>query len=281
MRSSLDISFVDAALVTPGQPWAAVEFHPALGSTNDRAREVAAGPQGAWHVVVTDHQTGGRGRLGRTWQVPDRASVAVSAIVPIADTGVAGWVPLLAGLALVQALRRITARAGTPLQPALKWPNDVLIPEDGDRKVSGVLCELVPLGAGAGVIIGTGINVHQRRDELPVETATSLDLCSAPVRREALVVEYLRELAGLLGPLSSGAPADRAAALERGRAAYLRACSTIGQQVRVHLPRGELVEGTAIGLDGSGALVVETAGGPRTFAAGDVVHVRPQHGGLA
>lgn len=280
MRSRLDSTFVRAELVTSDQPWRDLEFHPAIGSTNDRARELAASPEGPWHIVLTDHQTGGRGRLGRTWQVPDRASIAVSAIVPLAEGAPAGWVPLLAGLALARAIRDVTASAGTALVPRLKWPNDVLIADDDHRKVSGILCELVRLPTGPGVVVGTGVNVHQTREELPVETATSLELCSARVRREDLVVAYLRELARLVDPLTDGFVGDRAAALALGRAAYAEACSTIGLDVRIHLPRGD-VTGVAVGVDPFGALVVDTAEGRRTYAAGDVVHVRPHGGGLA
>ncbi len=231
--------------------------------------------------MLTDHQTGGRGRLGRTWTVPDRASIAVSAIVPLADSSALGWVPLLAGLALARAIDAVTRRAGTPLTPRLKWPNDVLVAEDDHRKVSGILCELVQLANGPGVVVGTGVNVHQTRDELPVETATSLDLCGAHVKREDLVVAYLRELQRLLKPLGEGTADDRREALEHGRAAYVQACSTIGRTVQVHLPGGVIAEGVAAEVDASGALVVDTAAGRRTFAAGDVVHVRPHGGGLA
>lgn len=286
MRSSFDPDFVDAGLITCGQRWAEIEFHEALGSTNDRARALAADPGLPWQVVVTDHQTGGRGRLGRTWQVPDRASVAVSALVPLADPATAGWAPLLAGVALQRAIAEVTAAAGTPLHPMLKWPNDVLIPEDGNRKVSGILCELVQLGDGHAVIIGTGVNVHQTRDELPVDTATSLDLCGARVRREDLVVAYLRHLGELLRPLTqqgTSGPSGQASAdaTKDARAAYLQVCSTIGARVRVQLPASAITEGTATGIDASGALLVETAEGLQTFAAGDVVHVRPHGEGLA
>lgn len=264
-----------------GQPWRDLEFHPALGSTNARARELAADPGEPWRIVLTDHQTGGRGRLGRTWEVPDRASIAVSALVPLADAAAVGWVPLLAGLALARAIRDVTERAGAPLTPRLKWPNDVLIADDDHRKVSGILCELVQLRTGPGVVVGTGVNVHQTRGELPVETATSLDLCSAPVRREDLVVAYLRELARLVQPLADGTPEDRREALEAGRAAYAKECSTIGLTVRIHLPGGVVAEGVATGIDPTGALVVESGQGRRTYAAGDVVHVRPHGAGLA
>lgn len=298
VRNPLDSDSVSAALVTSGRPWREVEFHPALGSTNTRLRELlsaapgaprtyAAGPAGPvpglWWVVLTDHQTGGRGRLGRAWTVPDRASLAVSAAVPVTDTAQSGWVPLLAGLALARAVRKVTAATGHPLTPRLKWPNDVLLAEDDDRKVSGILCELVPVGAGRAVVVGTGVNIDQTREELPVETATSLALAGAVVRREDLLVAYLDHLVAVLPGAGISVrgepptPADVAAV----RTAYRRSCSTLGLQVRVHLPTGAAVEGTALDVDDAGGLVVRTPDGPRTFAAGDVVHVRRASGGLA
>lgn len=309
MRDSLDSDSVSAALVTSGRPWRGVEFHPALGSTNTRLRELLTarrkgtpGPTGAyagpptpgedalWWVVATDHQTGGRGRLGRAWTVPDRASLAVSVAVPVADPAQAGWLPLLAGLALARAVGVVSRGAGRDVTPRLKWPNDVLVAEDGDRKLSGILCELVTVGAGQAVVVGTGVNIDQTRDELPVDTATSLALAGVQVRREDLLVAYLDHLADVLaeagithfrgspGATAGGSPGPDAAAV---RTAYREACSTIGRAVRVHLPTGDAVVGTAVGVDEDGALVVRTDGGTRTFAAGDVVHVRPAEDGLA
>ena len=314
MRNSLEPEIVGAALVTSGQPWRGVEFHPELGSTNSRLKDLLSGAaegQGPyahrlgaragalWWVVLTDHQTGGRGRLGRVWEVPDRASVAVSVSVPVLDPAGVGWLPLLSGLALARALRSVTAGAGHALAPQLKWPNDVLLPEDGDRKVSGILCELVerpprswdadgegdgfgePGAAGAAgaaapaaphhaVVVGTGVNVSQDRDELPVDTATSIALTGIRVRREDVVVAYLHELAAIVG---AGVNAQLGVA-DGARDAYREACATLGADVRVHLPTGEPVEGTAVDVDDTGALVVETVRGRRALAAGDVVHVR-------
>ncbi len=309
MRDSLDSDSVGAALVTSGRPWRGLEFHSALGSTNTRLRELltgradespAEGPgpcagspapgEGAlWWVVATDHQTGGRGRLGRAWTVPDRASLAVSVAVPVTDPAQAGWLPLLAGLALARAVREVSGAAGCEIAPRLKWPNDVLVPEDGDRKLSGILCELVTVGDGQAVVVGAGVNVDQDRDELPVDTATSLALAGVEVRREDLLVAYLDHLAAVL--VDAGvvtAPAGPGDARERPRvdaaavrAAYREACSTIGRQVRVLLPAGDPVLGEAEGVDDDGALVVRTDRGVRAFAAGDVVHVRPAGDGLA
>ena len=167
VRPLFEPSLVREGLLTPGQPWRAVRFHAETPSTNDVARELvaayAADPGGApdpgWSVVVTDHQTGGRGRLGRAWEVPAGAAIAMSAVVPLqggAHVASAAWLPLCAGLAVLRAIRQVTRAAGHEVAPTLKWPNDVLLGDDDDRKVSGILCELVSLGSPLGAANGAG-----------------------------------------------------------------------------------------------------------------------------
>ncbi|MBB2985486.1 biotin--[acetyl-CoA-carboxylase] ligase [Terracoccus luteus] len=279
MRVPLAPDALDEALAASGRRWPPVEFHTRLGSTNDRARELATLPDAGWRVVLTDHQVGGRGRLGRVWTVPERASLAVSVVVPLPTPSLAAWAPLVAGLALARAVAEVTTEAGTPVTPRLKWPNDVLVAQDDDRKVSGILCELVAGGAngvdGGGaalVVVGAGVNVDQDRAELPVPTATSLALAGAVVGREPLAARYLLALRALVDELG-----DHGAAAMR--TSYERACVTVGLDVEVHLPSG-VVAGRAVGVDEHGGLVVSTPTGRRAFAAGDVVHVRRPGGRL-
>src|SRR4051812_21961140 len=196
--------------------------------------------------------------------------------------------PLMAGLALSRAVGEVTAAAGHRLTARLKWPNDVLLADDGDRKVSGILCELVGAGAGAGsagaaVVVGTGVNVDQTREELPVGTATSLALAGAAVRREDLLTAYLDHLVAVLPGAGVQVGSERAhpGDVAAVRAAYRQSCSTLGLEVRLQLPTGEVEVGPAVDVNDDGALVVRTARGTRSFAAGDVVHVRPAAGGLA
>jgi BirA family biotin operon repressor/biotin-[acetyl-CoA-carboxylase] ligase len=234
-----------------------IEVLPATGSTNavvaDRAR--AGAP--AWTVVVTEHQTAGRGRLDRTWDTPDRAALTFSTLLrPDQGGGEWPWLPLLAGVAVAGALREV----GVPA--TLKWPNDVLI--EG-HKTAGILAERLETRAGPAAVVGIGLNVHQTRAELPVPAATSVELAtgSAPDRTELLL--------GILGRLREQYDAWSAGGGARVRAAYLEACGTVGQQVRVALPGGEELVGPATDVDEAGRLVV----GGRAVAAGDVVHVRP------
>ena len=245
-----------AALVTSKSPWAGVEHHLSIGSTNARAAELAA----PWQVIVADHQSSGRGRMRRTWQAPTGAAVAVSATVAMPGDG-AGWLPLLTGVAVLEA---ITATSG--LTGNLKWPNDVLLDADDHRKVCGILCEVAP---GGVVVIGAGINLTQTRAELPVPTATSLRLAGAEVEMTTLVTAYLTRLADLYAALAAGGP--RALVV---RTAYRRRCATIGRQVSISRATGPAVVGVAVEVDDEGRLVIETAGERRAWAAGDVVHVR-------
>jgi BirA family transcriptional regulator, biotin operon repressor / biotin---[acetyl-CoA-carboxylase] ligase len=286
---------VKSALITPQNPWRAVDVHASIDSTN---LEALRAPR-PWRVVVADHQSAGRGRLSRRWEAPPGASVAVSCVVPmpVDRTAGLGWLPLLAGMAMRQALADVA-----DVQCRLKWPNDVMAQESVDDpdapwlKISGILCEMVPVsgqvvgagsvpGAGSApaaglVVIGAGLNIDQTRDELPVETATSLALCGVDdVRREDLVVRYLGAVADLHKAWAGGG-----AELDALRAAYRSACLTIGLDVDVHQPDGLVAHGTATGVDDSGRLVVAGPGSPTAHAAGDVTHVRrsqPGAGGTA
>jgi BirA family transcriptional regulator, biotin operon repressor / biotin---[acetyl-CoA-carboxylase] ligase len=257
MREPLRREALHEALVTPGSPWTGLDLHPQLGSTNAEAARLAQ----PWHVVVTDHQQAGRGRMGRSWETPPRASVTLSVLLPAPETG-RGWVPLLTGLAVQWAVEEVSGLAAN-----LKWPNDVLLPADGDRKVCGVLCELQP----TGVVVGLGINVDQAREELPVGSATSLALAGAPdVDRHALVVAVLGQLAAVHSALTGGEGAREAA-----QAAYRKSCTTIGSDVDLQVGSAAPRRVHAVGVDDEGRLVVREGNSAYAVAAGDVVHVRP------
>ena len=224
------------------------------GSTNavlvERAR---AGTEREFSVVVTTNQTAGRGRLGRTWTAPPGKTIAVSVLLMPPTSEKLGWLPLLAGLAMTRAVRSlVTGHAVT-----LKWPNDVQV--EG-LKVSGLLAELVP---GAGVVIGAGLNLTMDESELPTPVSTSLTLvgASADDLVDRALAAYLGELKGLYTGMLAGSDI---------RALVEAECSTIGRSVRVELPGGDNLYGTATGVDGEGRLIVDG----RAIAAGDVTHLR-------
>jgi BirA family biotin operon repressor/biotin-[acetyl-CoA-carboxylase] ligase len=241
-----------AADVQPGDPWGPVELLDEVDSTN---AVLSADPR-PWRIVVAERQRQGRGRLARTWVTTPGASLAVSTLVPVSGMPL-GWVPLVAGLALAEAITETSGLATT-----LKWPNDVLLPAAGQRKVAGILCEWT----SAGVIVGTGVNVGQAPGELPLDTATSVRAAGGEVGREALLTAYLACLAALL----QEAGRDLAGV----RARYAARCGTLDAPVRVLEPTTER-SGVARRIDDEGRLVLQTPDGPYAVSAGDVVHVRP------
>ena len=142
-------------------------------------------PEGA--VAATDAQTAGRGRLGRAWLAPAGSSVLASiALRPAVPTPRLAELSVVAGRACAAAIAELTA-----LEPQVKWPNDVLI---GGRKVAGILAE----AREGRVVLGVGINVTHRKDELPDRTehpATSLLLeTGVAVSRAELLAALLDHL---------------------------------------------------------------------------------------
>lgn len=255
----------EAVARAAGPRWDVVLL-PESPSTNAEAAARARAGAGEGLVVVADHQTAGRGRLDRTWVTPARAALTLSAVLaPDVPAARWPWLPLLAGVAVATGVRRSLRTPCT-----LKWPNDVLV--DGS-KVAGILVERVETDRGPVAVVGIGLNVSQTPEELPVETATSLAVAAGTEPdRTAL-------LGDVLAALGEGYDAWRSAGGDPValRSTYLEVCSTVGSQVRVLLPGGGTLSGTATGVDTEGRLEVVDAEGRRTvLGAGDVVHVRPQ-----
>ena len=249
-------------LATP-QGWR-VEITDTAESTNAVVADRARAGEDEGLVVVTEHQTAGRGRLDRVWETPARSSLTFSVLLrPEAPAQDWPWLPLLTGYAVQAAL------ADRLPDIALKWPNDVLVEE---RKVAGILVERIDTPAGPAAVVGIGINVSQVLDELPVALATSIELeTGEPVDRTSLLGQVLGSLHGLQGLLHDP---------EALRTAYADVCSTIGREVDIHLPGGpdgqQVRRGEALDIDARGALVVSSGDGTFTVGAGDVIHVRPQ-----
>lgn len=276
-RPPLRESSLRRALLGPDSLWTDLRVVAETGSTNADVAVVAARarpsdapvpPEGL--VIIAESQTAGRGRLDRRWQAPPRSSITLSVLLrPSVPATRLGWLPLLAGVALVESVRRIAE-----VDAALKWPNDLLVrapgaPEYG--KCAGVLAEAVD----GAVVLGIGLNVSQRADELPTDRvvfpATSLVLAgSAHADRDPLVRGVLRALAAWYTRWTAAAGDPEASGLGT---AYRADCVTLGRQVSVATPGGQAVTGTAEAIDDDGRLVVATCGGSRPVAAGDVRHL--------
>jgi len=239
--------------------WSALDLRVSTTSTNADVAEAARGGRAEGLVVVAEEQAAGRGRLGRQWQAPPRAAVLMSLLVrPELPPQRLPLLPLLTGVAVVESTRTVGRVAS-----ALKWPNDVLV---SGRKLGGILVERLD----HAVVVGIGLNVSTRADELAVPTATSLALEGGTTDREPIVKELLRAFSRRYRAFvdADGAP-------EAVMPAYRELCETIGTDIRVELPGGRTVIGRAIDVDDGGQLVVEGPdGATTTWSAGDVTHLR-------
>lgn len=241
--------------ITASPRWRSVEYRRVVGSTNTVVAERAAGGEEAGLVVVAERQTAGRGRRDRSWFDQPGGSLAVTALVRAPDCATLGT--LAAGLAVVDAA------AAQGADTALKWPNDVLTPDD--RKCAGVLLETA---AGGLLAVGIGINVDWRQRSAEVDPAwgSLAESRDGDIDRWVLLADLLRSLDDHLNQ----AEVRPDALLETYRAR----CSTLGRDVRVELSEGVLV-GTAEDVAEDGALVVRTGRRTVTVHAGDVHHLRP------
>lgn len=262
--SPLTVSSVTAAFAAAGVQLPPPTVLAQTESTNSDAVALANKGMPAGTIVVADYQSAGRGRLDRTWSAQPGEALMFSMILrPFAMwlPEALGWMPLLAGVAVCQAIQA----AGVPAAQ-LKWPNDVLI---GDQKVAGILAER----SGNAVIIGVGINVAMTADRLPVPTATSLNLQGAQADRPTLLASAAVGITSWMDRMT----AARGIASDCGlRDRYLTECATIGREVRVEMAGRDDVRGEAAGIDADGRLLVrESASGNLTeVSAGDVIHVR-------
>ena len=235
-----------------------------VGSTNQFLANEVAGSEAA--VVATWNQRAGKGRMGRDWVSPAGGSLALSLRIwpELAPNPLeAQWMGALSLLAGEQLALAVSRELGRDVD--LKWPNDV---EVEGKKLAGILGEVTPSGH---VIVGVGINVWLRADELPAPRATSLQVLGA-MSAEVQKSLFGRWLAGLRRELQR---CDPGLSVEQRDRISSRLC-TLGEQVRVEFAGGECRMGVARGIDSAGRLLVEFADtqSVEAVAAGDVWHLR-------
>jgi BirA family biotin operon repressor/biotin-[acetyl-CoA-carboxylase] ligase len=210
------------------------------GSTNDRARELAAAGAPHGTLVTASAQSAGRGRQGRAWSAPPGHALLMSLVLRDAHP----LLPLAAAVAVAEAV-------GT--EARIKWPNDVLV---DDRKVAGILAEGRPQEGWA--VLGIGVNVAVRVEDLPPELhATAATLGQDPSGVEPFLANLLDVLARVLA-LPSGELLD----------AWRARDALLGRTITWTAGRG-----TAMGIDGEGRLVVELPDGGRTALDAGEVHL--------
>ena len=223
--------------------WPKVRYVETTGSTNaDMVKDGEAGM-----VLIADEQTASKGRLNRTWVTPKGAQLAMSMVIDAGqDPNHFGLLSIAPGVAVTDVVP----------QARLKWPNDVQI---GGKKIAGILSNL----ALPNVVVGIGINVNFREEQLPVDTATALNLEGIDVDFDDFTIEILRAMGHRLGQWQDRDP--------QLLADYRKVCSTIGQTVRMELHDRD-VHGVVDGINDNGEVIIDGA----AYSVGDVHHLRPK-----
>ena len=237
-------------------------FYPTIGSTNDKAKELAERGAEEWTLVVADCQTAGRGRSGRHWYSPPLLGLYVSFLFR-------PRVPVESVFGVHMAVSLAAAEAAEAARPqgmvGIKWPNDVVA--EG-RKLAGILSEVgLQGGAVSWCVVGLGLNVNHTLSDFPEDLraqAMSLrELCLRRIDRTELLLDLVRRAGLWYGRFQ-----------RRGMGGLLpewtRRSTILDREVRVETA-GEVYVGTAVGLAPDGALVVRLESGTEeVIRAGDV-----------
>ena len=225
-----------------------------IDSTMDFARELARkGEQG---IVIAETQTRGRGRLDREWFSPEGGIYFTLILKPKISPIYAQRATLMAGISVAKAIRRLF-----DLKAELKWPNDVLI--EG-RKVCGILAEMeAETDAIKFINLGIGINANSPIPQYESRATSLKEELGREISRKELLSSVLEEIE------IEKAKLERADLIEEWKSLS----TTLGKEVRIIAP-GETIEGKAIGIDSSGALIIKSRDGSlATAIAGDCIHL--------
>ncbi len=268
LRRPFDLSLFEQ--IAP--EWAGRAFYLAeIGSTNQEARErLREKPQE--FLVLTDRQSAGRGRLGRSWQAPVASGLLCTLAFRLSP------LPLERAFLYTAALALSVVRAVADLQPgagvALKWPNDVL---RGGKKAGGILAELENnLGVEANeswLALGFGLNISLSQSDL-TEAGLSdkaTNLTEKPLEREALLANILKHFSHYRTKLSTTP--------DKVRQEWAAALVTLGQEVQVLNYAGELqLTGLATAVAENGALIIQDSDGRQHYLQAGDVSVRLPNG---
>jgi BirA family biotin operon repressor/biotin-[acetyl-CoA-carboxylase] ligase len=232
---------------------APVRFDEVTGSTQATALQMAADGAPEWTLVAAGHQTEGRGRLGRTWtDEPGGALMFSFVLLPPLEPDAIGAISLLAGTAMASACREVAAAPAT-----CKWPNDVLV---SGRKAGGILAETRVDGSRVQfVVVGIGVNLGLPPSDVPNAGAVDAD-------DETLLSAFLRAFARDYAPSEPTFAVDVVSA-------YRTVCATLGAGVRARTTLGTVVEGTAVDVDDTGALLVRVGDALERVRFGEVEHL--------
>jgi BirA family transcriptional regulator, biotin operon repressor / biotin---[acetyl-CoA-carboxylase] ligase len=244
-----------------------------LASTNAFAMEKGKTQAHSGTVILTDKQTAGRGRLGRSWFSPGKSNIYGSLLfIHEKPVQYLGWIPLISGVAIAQALQQQTG-----IRIDLKWPNDLLLV---GRKLGGILCDSFRnFEHQTCAVIGFGINVNLSQAEFPLSlqtSATSLQIQSHRVMdREELIIKIIISLEKNWEILMANGP-------QFYFAEYNHWCSTIGQTILIQFPDGTQLQGLAHSIGEQGQLRIIPSPSDlnaqsermRDIHSGEILHLR-------
>ena len=249
-------------------PWRdTLYWYAATDSTNTQAKLMAK--RGAPHgtVLIAGHQTGGRGRMGRTFQSPEGMGVYLSLILrPNCRPEQLMHLTCAAGVAMIDAVEKVSGA-----RPQVKWINDLVI---NGRKLGGILTEMsVDKGLVDYAVIGIGINCLQKNTDFPEEIAGLATSLSLAASKEILPEKLAAAMVEALWAMSQ----DLLVKKTQIMAAYKESCITLGKDVQVI--RGDrILPGKAIDLDDEGGLLVVYPDGTSETVFSGEVSVRGMYG---
>ncbi len=238
-----------------------IYYYPSLASTNDLAKDLARSGSEEGTLVVAEEQTGGKGRLGRTWHSPPYKGLLFSLILrPAVEPRVVAQVTMVAAVALACAVKKTS---GVPC--GIKWPNDLLA---GSRKFGGILTELsAEMDRVSFLVVGAGINVNQEEGDFPPSISNAATSLKLETGRH---VDRVRLLKTSLCELERWYTAWLAEGFLPILARWKELTVSLNRPVAVHSPGG-VIEGWAEDVDEDGALVLRTASGEiKRFVSGEV-----------
>jgi BirA family biotin operon repressor/biotin-[acetyl-CoA-carboxylase] ligase len=261
MVHSLDLAELAAGLPVAGLGFPRV-YAPEIASTNTRALDLVAQGAAAGTLVLTDAQPAGRGRQGRAWVTLPGQQILLSLITY--PTFAPHWLVLAAACAAVAALESVGVPAA---RLGIKWPNDILL--DG-RKIAGILIETTaPEPGKLAAVIGMGMNVNGSLEAWPEIASRATTVAAAlghPLRREPIIIAFLRDVGATLATLGAEGEDATADLRQRWRARLV----TLGQPTAVHQGATTL-HGIAEDVADDGALILRLPDGAHaTITWGDV-----------
>ena len=255
--------------LSPNYPWKdQIRYFSSIDSTNDRLKALAK--QGAAHgtAILAGHQTGGHGRMGRSFHSPEGMGIYLSILLrPCCAPTELMHLTCAAAVAMCDA-----AENAAGLRPGIKWTNDLVW---GRQKLGGILTELglSPTGTVDWAIIGIGINCRQKKEDFPEEIqdiAASLDMATGRQNNPAALAAAMLEA---LSAMDRQLLTEKAQILEQ----YRRDCVTIGREISV-VRANDIRHGTAVAVDENGALVVVYPDGTAEAVNSGEVSIRGMYG---